>query len=1287
MNELFNIQITNRIEIVSRYNFNKELDVIIYDSNNVELYRTKFNFVKDVVFWIGISQLNNIIINILDENDIIYSYKDINDDFVYITCGDIYYMDLIEKLVISLLNVSDKKIIVYGINCKVPFDYPNLIKKEITLPIKTEYDKWFWKQESCIEVLKENYNNYVWLDGDIIANINIDSVSKYFSEIENYPIGEIHVLDEQIIWTNGEGQLMAEYICEHFNIERKFLKKDLHACFFVFNKNCKWFFQEILDLYKSIYDKGLYYKLLRWNDETLHNFMHNKYKFNKTLPLSNLALLCEHSKYESNPKVLRFFYGYWNEDSPNNFGEPYGWNYVPADKNQILYFHENKNLKDADEMIEFIKMKNNDSFNSSKWFFIDKYNLHNFEKERLKNDLNDEYDDCKNFEYKDLLNIAPNDIVLDIGAGIGFFERYCYLKNASKIICFEPDEHKFELLKLNAHKDTILLNADVTNTVDNYIIEYKEYDKVINTYSIDYLFKAELIDKIDLLKIDNKGKEESILIGIGNDNLQKINKISIKWYNFSELDENKRNEIIDSYLKKGFNCFVYNNINFTRLYFYKKKVQTNLIESNDFKKKVISFSIYGDISKYTIGLLKNLELVQSIYTGWSVYVYYNNTVPLDIIDKARQFDFVELFDMTNFKGPGVLWRFIPHNNVERFISRDADSRISLREKYAVDEWIKSGKSLHIMRDHPKWHNVKIFAGMFGLVIQDNYNLESIVEKWVEKNSAFDLYDKGQDTFFLNEIYDKYLEENDIIAHDSYHIQNYPYSFCFPSKLVDYKFVGEIYDENDNRQEHYQDWINKKEISEGYVTFVNNKSPYLELTDILVDSVLEFSTRSIEVFAINFDYKYKPEEDRIIRRRIDTTTESFRDICFCKTYASLNSSFDYGIQLDGDMIITPDADKLFRECYDINELPKGCLNYHDPNNQEHMMNYLNVSKKTQPYVYGTYLFNYTCNNFFKELYSIEQKVFNFSYEQIECHDETLLNVLLWKYNSNRYVDLYIPYYEYFIEIYLDNIDKKIVSLKPEKGTFNDLKNTNYYICHGCKDVEKSRQILERIKNKYYNEINIYHHLGMGDHFVCNAIVRNYSKLYNNIFLFVKPNNYDNVKFMYRDLKNINYLVGDDEFAEDVIKDKKNVLKINFVGKELDCNFDEYFYRSINMDFEKMWTDYYCKRDMKSEKQLFDDLNLIEGEYIFIQEDVSRNILIDRNRIRTDLKIVESDIKYSIFEYQYILENAKEIHLMESSFKCLVDHLDIKGILYFHKYMRYYPKHIESTIRNIKMITYE
>ena len=472
------------------------------------------------------------------------------NDFVYITCGDLYYMDLIEKLVISLLNVSNRKIIVYGINCKVPFDYPNLIKREFVSPIKTVHDKWFWKQQTCIEVMNEKYDNYVWLDGDIIANINIDTISNYFSQIENYPIGEIHVQDEQIIRSSTDVQFMGEKICKHFGITRKVIPKDLHACFFVFNSNCKWFFEEILDLYHSIYSQGLYDELLAWNDESLHNFMHSKYKFTKTLPLSNLSLLCEHTKYVSNPKVLRLFYGYWNENSPNNFDELWGWSYVPKDKNQILYFHENKNLNDANEMIEFIKMKKNNSFNNSKWFFIDKYKIDNFEKNRTNSFLIHKYDECKSYEYKEKINIDSGDIVLDISADIGFFERYCYLKNASKIICFEPNIDKFQLLKLNASENTLLFNEEISN--------------------INYLFESGIVNKIDFIKIDNRDKEEIILKNITDINLSKINKISIKWYNFNSLDQKYNDEFIEYYLKRGFNCWVNLDVNETRLYFYKK---------------------------------------------------------------------------------------------------------------------------------------------------------------------------------------------------------------------------------------------------------------------------------------------------------------------------------------------------------------------------------------------------------------------------------------------------------------------------------------------------------------------------------------------------------------------------------------------------------------------------------------------------------------------------------------------------------------------------------------------
>lgn len=544
---MFNVNIGDRIEIISKYNFDKELDVVIYNVNNIELYRTKFLFGKNVIYWISINQLNNIKLDILYENDIIYTYTNINNDFVYVTCGDLYYMDLIEKLVISLLNVSKQKIIVYGINCKIPFDYPNLIKREFNTLIKTPHDKWFWKQQVCIESLKENYNNYVWLDGDIIVNFNIDSISKYFSEIENYPIGEIHVQDEQIYNRNGNIELLGEKICEHFGINRKILKKDLHACFFVYNQNCKWFFEEIINTYHSIYDQGLYDKLLVWNDESLHNFMHSKYGFTKTLPLSNLALLCNHNKYNSNPKVLRIFYGYWNEDAPNNFGEPFGWSYVPENKEQILYFHENKNLEDANQMIQFIKMKTNNSFNDSKWFFIDKYKIHNFELKKSNTELDKEYNEIPLFE-KEEYPIYNNKVVVDIGAGIGFFERYCYLKNVSKIICFESNEKKYEILKLNAHKNTILFNTDA-----------------IDNYNINYLFDSNLISEIDLLKIDSKGKEKEILNNINESNLMKIKKISIKWYDFLKYNENVQHNILEYYSIRGFNCLVQSD----RIYIHK----------------------------------------------------------------------------------------------------------------------------------------------------------------------------------------------------------------------------------------------------------------------------------------------------------------------------------------------------------------------------------------------------------------------------------------------------------------------------------------------------------------------------------------------------------------------------------------------------------------------------------------------------------------------------------------------------------------------------------------------
>ena len=89
-------------------------------------------------------------------------------------------MPAIEKLVKSINEFSKNKIIVYGINCDVPFDSSNMIKQRIDPPRHSEYDRWYWKDYACIESLKEDYEYFVWIDGDGIVNYNIDNIESYF---------------------------------------------------------------------------------------------------------------------------------------------------------------------------------------------------------------------------------------------------------------------------------------------------------------------------------------------------------------------------------------------------------------------------------------------------------------------------------------------------------------------------------------------------------------------------------------------------------------------------------------------------------------------------------------------------------------------------------------------------------------------------------------------------------------------------------------------------------------------------------------------------------------------------------------------------------------------------------------------------------------------------------------------------------------------------------------------------------------------------------------------------
>lgn len=213
-------------------------------------------------------------------------------------------------------------------------------------------------------------------------------------------------------------------------------------------------------------------------------------------------------------------------------------------------------------------------------------------------------------------------------------------------------------------------------------------------------------------------------------------------------------------------------------------------------KKVISYSLWGDNPKYTIGAIKNAELAQTIYPGWYCYFFVANSVPEKIQNELLQIPNIVLFYKDNDGDwTSMFWRFETSYDLEVDVSifRDTDSRLNLREKYAVDEWLLSDKTFHIMRDHPH-HGFPILGGMWGYKSNIKYPIKNLLDSFSKNNRYGTDYE-----FFANSLYP--LIQDDKIVHDPF-FDKIP----FPTERLNKEFVGDVFDENDNRHPEYYKYL-------------------------------------------------------------------------------------------------------------------------------------------------------------------------------------------------------------------------------------------------------------------------------------------------------------------------------------------------------------------------------------------------------------------------------------------------------------------------------------------------
>ena len=196
-----------------------------------------------------------------------------------------------------------------------------------------------------------------------------------------------------------------------------------------------------------------------------------------------------------------------------------------------------------------------------------------------------------------------------------------------------------------------------------------------------------------------------------------------------------------------------------------------------------------------------------------------------------------------------------------------------------------------------------------------------------------------------------------------------------------------------------------------------------------------------------------------------------------------------------------------------------------------------------------------------------------------------------------------------------------------------------------------------------KIYVHHHLGLGDHIVCNAIVRSLHKKHGPVLLAVKKQNYSSVKQLYRDIDVSLHQVNCDEDCHAMYQKYPSVI-VGFedLRRRNTVEWEEAFYAQMGMDYSERFTGFHIDRDHDREKALEEEINLPE-EFAFCNTSTSRGCLEIEIDTRME-KIFLEEKTDNIFDWMGVIEKASEIHTVDSSIFQLIKQLNLKSNKYFY-----------------------
>jgi hypothetical protein len=220
--------------------------------------------------------------------------------------------------------------------------------------------------------------------------------------------------------------------------------------------------------------------------------------------------------------------------------------------------------------------------------------------------------------------------------------------------------------------------------------------------------------------------------------------------------------------------------------------------------------------------------------------------------------------------------------------------------------------------------------------------------------------------------------------------------------------------------------------------------------------------------------------------------------------------------------------------------------------------------------------------------------------------------------------------------------------------------------------------------------LYFHQGWTDIINCLALINYHCKLYDKIYLIMREDAKPMLDFYTKDIKNLqifyeNKQTIDPTYGFEHVINKYSNLRLREVEllgiachdvhrkDGFKCAFSKQhntfvnaFYESYNISFNTRITDFNFTRDKELENSTYEKfINMHGNEYVLYHENIENydhsNKMVNLNGI--------SDIFFDMIQ---VLENALEIHLLDSAWAAFIYQLDAKYKLFQNKKIVLYAK---------------